>query len=72
MKLPDGDVAVVVSTAVQDGDWATAPEADRAQQLARQRESLAGAEFVAYRADLEKRVKVEILQQPGSEPTPAE
>jgi peptidyl-prolyl cis-trans isomerase D len=72
VALPSGDVAVVVSTAVQDGDWAAAPEADRAQQAARLRESLAGAEFVAYRADLEKRIKVEILRQPGSEQTPAE
>lgn len=72
VPLPDGNVALVVSTAVQDGDWAAAAEADKARQAARLRESLAGAEFVAYRADLEKRMKVEILKQPEAEPSPAE
>lgn len=73
VALPNGDVALVVSTAVQDGDWAAAAEADRAQQAARLRDSLAGAEFAAYRADLEKRTPVEILQQPeATEPAPAE
>jgi peptidyl-prolyl cis-trans isomerase D len=72
VPLPDGNVALVVSTAVQDGDWAAAAEADKARHAARLRESLAGAEFVAYRADLEKRMKVEILKQPEAEPSPAE
>jgi peptidyl-prolyl cis-trans isomerase D len=72
VALANGDVSVVVCTAVQDGDWAAAPEAERAQQSARLRDSLAGAEFVAYRADLESRSKVEILQQPEGTPTAAE
>jgi peptidyl-prolyl cis-trans isomerase D len=72
VAMPNGDVAVVVSTAVQDGDWAAAPESDRQQQSARMRESLAGAEFAAYRADLEKRIKVELFDQPAAESTPAE
>jgi peptidyl-prolyl cis-trans isomerase D len=72
VTLANGDVAVVVSTAVQDGDWAAAAEAEREQQVARLRDSFAGAEFAAYRADLEKRSKVEILQQPGAAPSPAE
>lgn len=72
VPLPDGSVAVVVSTAVQDGDWTAAPEADKAKQAARLRESVAGAEFLAYRADLEKRIEVEILKQPAAETPPAE
>jgi len=70
--LVNGDVAVVVSTTVQDGDWATAQEADRGKQLARMRESRAGAEFAAYQADLEKRIKIEIIRQPETEPAPVE
>jgi peptidyl-prolyl cis-trans isomerase D len=72
VALPNGDVALVVSTDVQDGDWAAAPEADRQKQTARLRESLAGAEFAAYRADLEKRIKVELFEQPAAEAAPAE
>jgi peptidyl-prolyl cis-trans isomerase D len=72
VPLPDGSVAVVVSTAVQDGDWAGAPEADKAKAAARLRESMAGAEFLAYRADLEKRIEVEVLKQPAAETPPAE
>jgi peptidyl-prolyl cis-trans isomerase D len=72
VTLTNGDVAVVVSTAVQDGDWGTAAEADKARQAARVRDSLAGAEFAAYRADLEKRTKIEILEQPAAETPPAE
>lgn len=71
VALPNGDVAVVVSTAVQDGDWAAALFDERAKQLSRMRESAAGAEFAAYRADLEKRIKVEVLKQPETEPAPA-
>jgi len=70
--LVNGDVAVVVSTTVQDGDWATAQEADRGTQVARMRESRAGAEFAAYQADLEKRIKIEIIRQPETEPAPVE
>jgi peptidyl-prolyl cis-trans isomerase D len=69
--LANGDVAVVVSTEVQDGDWAAAPEADRARQAARMRESQAGAEFAAYRADLEKRIEIEIHKQPDAPASPA-
>ncbi len=72
VALANGDVALVVSTAVQDGDWGTAAEADRAQASERLRESVAGAEFSAYRADLESRVKVEIVKAPEAEPAPAE
>ncbi|MGQ0586416.1 MAG: SurA N-terminal domain-containing protein [Gammaproteobacteria bacterium] len=72
VALPNGDVAVVVSTTVQDGDWAAAAPADRSQQLAHMRESIAGAELDAYRADLEKRTKVEIVRQPEAEPAPLE
>jgi peptidyl-prolyl cis-trans isomerase D len=72
VALPTGDVAVVVSTAVQDGDWAAATPEARSKQLQRMRESTAGAEFAAYRADLEKRLKVEIVKQPEAEPVPVE
>ena len=71
VALPNGDVAVVVSTAVQDGDWAGAPADERNKQLARMRESAAGAEFAAYRADIENRIKVEVLKQPEAETAPA-
>lgn len=72
VPLPDGNVALIVSTAVQDGDWAGAAEADKARQAARARDSIAGAEFVAYRAGLEQRMEVEILKQPEAETAPAE
>lgn len=72
VALPNGDVVVVVSTSVQDGDWAAALFDARTSQLSRIRESSAGAEFAAYRADLETRMKVEILKQPEAEPVPAE
>ncbi len=72
VALPNGDVAVVVSTTVQDGDWAAALFDARSKQLARMRESAAGAEFAAYRADLEKRIELEVLKQPEAEPAPAE
>ena len=72
VTLANGDVVVIVSTAVEDGDWAAALHADRTRQTARLRESLAGAEFAAYRADLEKRIKVEIIEQPATEPAPVE
>ncbi|MGH8481686.1 MAG: SurA N-terminal domain-containing protein, partial [Nevskiaceae bacterium] len=72
VTLANGDVAVVVSTAVQDGDWVAATAAERAQQSQRLREAWAGAEFTAYRADLEKRIKVEILKPPETDPAAAE
>jgi peptidyl-prolyl cis-trans isomerase D len=70
VAMPNGDVAVVVTTAVQDGDWAAAAEADRAQQSARLRESYAGAEFTAYVLDLEKRSKIEYFQLQKQQPAP--
>jgi hypothetical protein len=57
---------------VEDGDWGAAPQAERARQLEKVGQSLAGAEFAAYRADLEQRIKIQILQQPEAEPAPAE
>lgn len=71
VALPNGDVAVLVSTAVQDADWATAPDEERRREVARLRESLAGAEFAAYRADLQKRLEVEIVNPPTTESEPA-
>lgn len=72
VPLANGDVAIVVATTVQDADWASAPEEDRRRAQARLREALAGAEFAAYRADLQKRLEVEIVNPPetetGSEP----
>lgn len=71
VKLPNGDVAVLVATTVQDADWATAPEEERRREIARLREAAAGAEFAAYRADLQKRLEVEVVNPPEAEPEPA-
>lgn len=68
--LGNGDVAVVVATTVQDADWAAAPEEERRREAARQRDALAGAEFAAYRADLQKRLEVEIVNPPTTESEP--
>lgn len=67
VTLGSGDVAVVVSTAVVDGDWSAAAEDERRQQMAQRREALAGAEFAAYRADLAERIEVEIIAPPETE-----
>lgn len=71
VKLPNGDVVVIVSTAVQDADWATATEEERRREIARLREAVAGAEFSAYRADLQKRIEVKVVNPPAAEPEPA-
>lgn len=71
VTLGSGDVAVVVSTAVVDGDWSAAAEDERRQQMAQRREALAGAEFAAYRADLAERIDVEIVAPPETEADPA-
>jgi peptidyl-prolyl cis-trans isomerase D len=67
VALANGDVAVVVATEVQDADWATASEEDRRRMQTRLRESLAGAEFTAYRTDLQKRLEVKIINPPETE-----
>lgn len=64
VTLANGSTAVVGLLRVVDGDFATAPESVRAGQLARLREAQAGAEFLAYRADLQKRTKVERIEAP--------
>lgn len=71
VKLANGDVAVVVATAVADADWSAAPDEQRRRELARLREGLAGAEFAAYRADLQQRIPVKIVAQPETEAEPA-
>lgn len=69
-ELANGDIALIVMTAVQDADWAAAPVAEQQRQAAALREATAGAEFSAYRADLRKRIKVKILTPPSAEPEP--
>ncbi|HUR41201.1 MAG TPA: SurA N-terminal domain-containing protein [Verrucomicrobiae bacterium] len=71
VSLPNGDVAVVIATAVQDADWAAAPEDEKRRETARLREAQAGAEFAAYRAELQKRLEVEIVNPPAPETEPA-
>jgi len=71
VTLPNGDVAVVVATAVQDADWGTASDDERRGHVTRLRESQAGAEFAAYRADLQQRLEVKIVNPPETEPEPA-
>jgi peptidyl-prolyl cis-trans isomerase D len=67
VTLANGDVAVLVSTTVQDGDWAAAAEADRARQSNDLRNAQAGAEFAAYVAGVERRAEAEVIQQPPAE-----
>lgn len=71
VKLANGNVAVLVTTAVQDADWAAAAPDEQKKEASRLRESTAGAEFSAYRADLEKRLEVKIVNPPEGEPEPA-
>jgi peptidyl-prolyl cis-trans isomerase D len=69
--LANGDVALIASTAVEDAEWTTAPEADQRREAARLRDAAAGAEFAAYRTDLQKRIDVKIIEQPAAEADPA-
>ena len=71
VKLMSGDIAVVAVTAVQDAEWAAAPEADQKKELARLRDAAAGAEFSAYREDLKKRMDVKIVNPPAADADPA-
>ena len=66
-KLANGDLAVVVVSGVQDGDWAAAPVADQAREASKLRDATAGAEFSAYREDLKKRLAVKIVNPPAAE-----
>jgi peptidyl-prolyl cis-trans isomerase D len=68
VQLANGDVAVLVSTAVQDGDWAAAGEAERAKHSNDLRNAQAGAEFAAYVDGIERRAKAEIIEQAPAEP----
>lgn len=64
VTLANGDVALIATTAVQDAAWTDAADADRQRETARAREAAAGAEFAAYRAELQKRATVKIMEQP--------
>jgi peptidyl-prolyl cis-trans isomerase D len=70
VTLPNGDAVVVALTAVEDAVWPPESEQERRLNVARLREAMAGAEFSAYLADLQRRVKVKFIAQPDSEPTP--
>ena len=71
VTLPNGDVAVVVATTVEDADWGAADDDERRSHVSRLRESQAGAEFAAYRADLQRRLEVKVINPPEAEPEPA-
>ena len=71
VKLANGDMVVLGAASVQDADFSVAPEADQQRELARLREATAGAEFAAYRADLQKRIEIKLIEQaevPETEP----
>jgi peptidyl-prolyl cis-trans isomerase D len=68
VALANGDIVVLAVAAVQDADWAAAEEAERARERARLREAAAGAEFAAYRAGLQQRIDVKIINPPTAEP----
>lgn len=70
IRLANGSVAVVVLSGIKDAEPAKPDEAT--QQLTRQRDALAGAEFGAYRKAIEKDIKVKIVNPPApdSAPTP--
>ncbi len=60
VSLPEGDYAVVVLSAVQDGNVAAMNAEDRARQVQALSGQLAGAEFDAFKRSLEKDIKVKI------------
>lgn len=69
VDLANGDIAVVALRKVED----PAAEAGGAQsETARLRDAVAGAEFLALREAIEKRVKVQIKNPPADEPAAGE
>lgn len=68
LVLPGGDAVLLATTAIQDADWTTAAEADRSREVGQLREALAGAEFDAYRAELEREIEVKRIAAPVVDP----
>ncbi|HXG27803.1 MAG TPA: SurA N-terminal domain-containing protein [Nevskiales bacterium] len=60
IALPDGGYAVLVLTAVQDGNVATMNAEDREAQVQALSGRLAGSEFAAFKRALEQDIKVKI------------
>jgi peptidyl-prolyl cis-trans isomerase D len=62
VALPNGDVALLALTAVQDADAATAGEAELRRVRERLRDAAAGAEFAAFRGQIEQGIKVRVIR----------
>jgi peptidyl-prolyl cis-trans isomerase D len=67
-RLPNGDIAVLGTLAIQDGQWNLATEADKKKATAKAREAEAGAELAAYRKDVEGQIAVKVIAPPEGEP----
>lgn len=65
VALASGAVAVLGSSAVQDATWPPESVEDAQRQKGRLQQALSGAEFAAYRADLQKRIDVTYVEQPA-------
>jgi len=70
VALANGSVAVIVTTAVNDAEWTAAAADEQKKEASKLRESSAGAEFAAYRADVEKRLEVKIVNPPQGDADP--
>jgi peptidyl-prolyl cis-trans isomerase D len=67
VRLPNGDIAVVAVTEVRDADWSGAGVADQKRESEQLKAALSGAEFTAYRADLQKRMELKIVNPPEAD-----
>ena len=72
-ELAKGEIAVIALTEVKDATPIT-DDSSFKQQTAQLKDALAGAEFVSFRADLERRLGVDLKSLPAAEaadvPTP--
>jgi peptidyl-prolyl cis-trans isomerase D len=64
-SLPGGDLGVVLVTAVKDPQMPAPGDKDFEAALGSYRDSLAGAEFAAYRKTMEASIPVKIIKDPS-------
>jgi peptidyl-prolyl cis-trans isomerase D len=71
IRLANGDIGVVALAAVQDAEWTAAAPDEQQREVQQLRSAAAGSEFTAYRADLQKRIDVNVVNPPTTEEEPA-
>ena len=64
-ELTTGDAAVVGLVSVKDGDFAKATDEEKQGLAAQLRNSLAGAQYDAFRATIKDDIKVKLVAAPG-------